>query len=322
MSLLTTPDLGVQAGWPARFSGWKEGMDKNLIVLSAFARGVADGVGITSLPVEAVPGSLYLVATNPPAWGSPELEGKDAFIAIKLESEWCFIPPQIGMSFVDPVAASLYFNSGFGWVAAASPLSTNYIALIDMEGGDFVMNKAQAEAAVKVILNGVKGATLLWPAESKSTSPISQLVFSLYSEEGVKLALEGEAVFAQTLLASPMTQIFFSREQGIFLVDSRRPGARTIESPSYTVGAYDCGATLKVNYPTDVTLQIGPADISDDGFNFKVVQEGLGRAVFSALPGVVLLNVHGHTQSLGAGSVVNFLGIGNSTVVFSGDTAP
>lgn len=320
MTQFSTPGLGIQAGWLSKEGGWKAGMDRNLVVLGAIARGIVEAVDIVELPADPQIGQAWLIAVSPEAWLSPELNGQDGNVLVKAEDGWYFVSPSVGMSFTEPSLVTIFVFSGFEWLPTGSPISGNYVAIIDMAGGDYVMAKHEAEAAVKVIINGQAGSTLTWPASAADTAPVSQLVISIFCEDGINLVLEGAGASATTLLAGPLAHIFFGKDLGIYLIDNKVKSGRSVVA-DYVVSKLDCGSVLYVNSATPVTLEIPFNDVCDSGFNFQVVQEGAGEVVFAGQVEVSLFNPEGHSKTAGQGSTVDFLGLGDGKMTFRGQTA-
>ena len=90
------------------------------------------------------------------------------------------------------------------------------------------------------------------------------------------------------------------------------------------ISANDNGKVLSYDYNFDLTLLIGELG---EGFNCLIVQKGVGKIIFEAMPqrDVVLINRQGHNKTAGQYAVVSIINIGkdgnnNDLILIGGDT--
>lgn len=323
-----TRALGIQAGWLLKESGWKEGMDRNLIVLSALARGVIEAADITDYPTAPLdgfkPGDMYTIATSAEGWGHPDMETHRRELLIRTESGWEFMVPDVGLVLRDSVSFSWYTYTGgyYGWVVTERP-GNNIHIFIDMANDDYLMNKTQAEAPTKTVFNAAAGKALIWPTDSDLSIPAMQTVIALYSEPGFLLRQQTTGADALVPASSYVLSVVSPPEPGtgLTIINQIDINGRTINPLGDSVGALDNGCILYSVGDDDVDLQIPLENIVDHGFNFKVIQTGLGKVTFIPAIGVTLLHPDGHGRTKGPGAVVDFHGGGsNEFVVFTGST--
>lgn len=91
MAALTAPNLGIQYGWTQGESGWKAGMDANLLALDALTHLSVIDRDLTAPPVSPADGDRYIVATG----GTGDWAGHDGEVAI-YRSGWVFAAPRHG----------------------------------------------------------------------------------------------------------------------------------------------------------------------------------------------------------------------------------
>ena len=91
------------------------------------------------------------------------------------------------------------------------------------------------------------------------------------------------------------------------------------------ISANDNGKVLSYDYNFDLTLLIN--DGLGEGFNCLIVQKGVGKIIFEAMPdkNVVLINRQGHNKTAGQYAVVSIINIGkdennNDLILIGGDT--
>lgn len=113
MAERTLPGLGLTGFWDLGQSGWKDGMDANLRVLSVLARQWAKS-RVTSLPAPGTLGDVYLVPS-----GAGEHANKIAVWDGASGAEaWVYLLPLKGMVFrVDDEGARYEWN-GAAWSAS------------------------------------------------------------------------------------------------------------------------------------------------------------------------------------------------------------
>ena len=91
------------------------------------------------------------------------------------------------------------------------------------------------------------------------------------------------------------------------------------------ISANDNGKVLSYDYNFDLTLYIN--DGLGEGFNCLIVQKGVGKIIFEAMPdkNVVLINRQGHNKTAGQYAVVSIINIGtdgngDDLILIGGDT--
>ncbi len=174
--------------------------------------------------------------------------------------------------------------------------------------------------------SGSEGASIGFDGINGSPN---ELIFKTYDgstlAERFRVTTSGATV-SGNLSASGSTPIT-SSEGALFGFDA----VIDVKAPDGTGAAMDFfspndnGKVLSYDYNFDLTLQIN--DGLGEGFNCLIVQKGVGKIIFEAMPGanLVLINRQGHNKTAGQYAVVSIINIGkdgnnNDLILIGGDT--
>lgn len=140
MAQRTTPGIGLTSDYNLGENGWKEGMDANLLKLSALVNCAVEGM-VATLPSTPSEGAMYIVTSGANA----------NRIALRDQSAWVFYTPKAGFfAYVKSYSQVYVFSTGSAWTPVLG------------EFGDLLASAEQAaidaeadRAAIEVILTDV-----------------------------------------------------------------------------------------------------------------------------------------------------------------------
>lgn len=114
MAQRTLHNIGLNTDWDLGQDGWKEGMDKNLLLLDTLAQPRVISIGQNSPPGSPDAGDVYIVGSSPSgAWSD-----HPNAIAVFDASEWTLIDPLEGWRAYNLDDGRLYkFIGGTWWPA-------------------------------------------------------------------------------------------------------------------------------------------------------------------------------------------------------------
>ena len=125
MAASIEPRGGLNWGWAVGESGWKPGMDENLLKLSRLAVGglhVLDR-DLTTPPSGPAAGSAYIIGGVPAGlWAASELGAAEGDIAVWDGAEWVVYTPAVGWQcYVEDEGVLTVFKGGStGWSAGVA----------------------------------------------------------------------------------------------------------------------------------------------------------------------------------------------------------
>ncbi len=108
----TLPGLGLTAEWTLGTSGWKAGMDANLLKLSALTH-ISVVSATIPLPANPADGVLYVVATG---------QANEDKIALRDKGGWIYFTPLRGMRAHVQSSDTFIFYNGTDWLVEATTL--------------------------------------------------------------------------------------------------------------------------------------------------------------------------------------------------------
>jgi len=118
MAVKTGPNQSISWGWDFRESGWKTGMDANLVRLDSLLHASVINNTTTAPPGAPTDGDMYIIATG----GTGDWSSKDDQIAAWLDdvAAWTYYTPSAGFFIYVVSAAAYYVYSGAAWFALAT----------------------------------------------------------------------------------------------------------------------------------------------------------------------------------------------------------
>ena len=117
MAAKTEPNLSLSYGWEYRESGWKTGMDANLLKLGTIVQCSVINQTTTSPPGSPSDGDRYIIGTGATgAWA-----GKDKQIAVYIlaAAAWSYYVPAEGWLAWDETVNATFVYDGSSWGALA-----------------------------------------------------------------------------------------------------------------------------------------------------------------------------------------------------------
>ncbi len=121
MASRTLPGIGLNGFWTLAEDGWKDGMDSNLLNLSALVQGRALD-HVSSTPGSPSNGQVYLFSSTHSTQANK--------IAVRDNGAWTYITPQSGWEMYDVAAGSMRRFNGSAWMISSQ--FAHQIALSDM----------------------------------------------------------------------------------------------------------------------------------------------------------------------------------------------
>jgi hypothetical protein len=119
--------LGLEHSWAERESGWKSGMDANLLKADAVVQLAVKDKDLTSPPGSPASGDRYIVgASATGAWA-----GKDKNVAVYISGAWTFYVPKDGWVayVVDEGKFYVYASSAWSAYKPGTPTGTSKFVL-------------------------------------------------------------------------------------------------------------------------------------------------------------------------------------------------
>lgn len=110
MPMNTGPNLGMNYGWDLGESGWKAGMDANLLKLDAVVNGAV--LNIVNTPVSTSDGVRYIVGSSP----TGDFTGKAGNLAVRINGSWSFYEPSLGWAVYNLQNNQTYRFNGSTWI--------------------------------------------------------------------------------------------------------------------------------------------------------------------------------------------------------------
>ena len=169
------------------------------------------------------------------------------------------------------------------------------------------------------------GASISFDGTTNGTA--NELIFKTYDNttlaERFRVTTSGATVSGNLSASGNLTSSGGALSGFDAVIDLKEPditgAAMDFISPN------DNGKVLSYDYNFDLSLQIN--DGLGEGFNCLIVQKGVGKIIFEAMPGanVVLINRQGHNKTAGQYAVVSIINIGkdgnnNDLILIGGDT--
>jgi len=108
-------NLGLSHSWAFRESGWKTGMDANLLKLDALVQLNVISNVVTAPPGGESDGDIYII----PAGATGDWSGKTNQIAVYVVSAYSYYTPNTGFLAYVQADGNVYAYSGAAWVAIA-----------------------------------------------------------------------------------------------------------------------------------------------------------------------------------------------------------
>ncbi len=172
--------------------------------------------------------------------------------------------------------------------------------------------------------SGSEGANISFDGINGSPN---ELVFKTYDgstlEERFRVTTTGATVSGNLSASGNITSTGGALSGFDAVIDVKAPDGTGATMDFFSPN--DNGKVLSYDYNSDLTLQIN--DGLGEGFNCLIVQKGVGKIIFEAMPGanVVLINRQGHNKTAGQYAVVSIINIGkdgnnNDLILIGGDT--
>lgn len=176
-------------------------------------------------------------------------------------------------------------------------LGVRGVYVIDMNFDDYTMTDAEANAVAKVVINGLEGKTLTYPATADATIPVRQFVGMAFAEPGLRIVLESGSIPVIYEEGNPFIQLAIAPEfDSVFPENSTKGQDVPFIVDTFTIMPWHQGGTYHMGDALGVTVTIHPS-CNDSGFWCEVIQKNTGQVEFvSSLP---IHNVNGHTKTAG-----------------------
>jgi hypothetical protein len=167
MTARTLPGLGLSGFWDLHENNWKDGMDANLLALSALVPGAVKSA-TTSLPGSPTNGDIYIVPSSASSNANK--------IAVRDNGTWTYFTPWTGMEMYVVDTATRLRWSGSAWAA----ITVSGSALVVKDEGSNVETAATSfnfvGSGVTATTDGSGHATVTIPGATGSTSGASSEV--------------------------------------------------------------------------------------------------------------------------------------------------
>lgn len=192
------------------------------------------------------------------------------------------------------------------------------VSIIDMNFDDYTMTDAEANTVAKVVINGLEGKTLTYPATADATIPVRQFVGMYFAEPGLIFVLESSPIPIIYEEGNPFIQLAIAPESGaIFPENSTKGQDINVVADTFTIMPWHQGATYHMSNALGVTVTID-SSCKSSGFWCEVVQKSAGQVEFvSSLP---IHNVNGHTKTAGQYACVRVRCGTANDFILSGET--
>ena len=303
MPAITSPFFNINYGWALGESGWNDGMDLNLQVLSFLAKGAVDSF-VATLPPSPTIGQSVVLTT-------------DQQIYVWFGVTWIFITPEQGQRITDLSSNNEYIFTT-SWVQTASTASLQ----------SQISQKANIASPV---LTGSPKA----PSPSYNTDDTS-----IATTESVTKAIGGRSVrvvnnisamlaLDKTVYSNVQTLGYYTPGDGgagLYLYDSLDTTSAS-DGVTIFVGADGARRKLIHNGSVDI-LQAGakPDGVTDCTANFQaavLAAEAAGSTIGEItiskgvyyLTDTVTVNLIADDNSFTKANVVNFVGVGSGSVL-------
>lgn len=160
MAVRDLPGLGLRGFWALGSSAWKDGMDTNLLLLSAVV-GQRVASRTTTPPSSSPPSLIYIVPDSDPT-NPNELAVWDGEVGFE---DWVYFEPQIGWEFYVEDEDLDYQFDGTDWVSAVSgsgmtqtEITVSHTVTNGDLAGDVVRRMNSASALTVTVDSGLTGS--------------------------------------------------------------------------------------------------------------------------------------------------------------------
>lgn len=185
MPMNTGPNLGMNYGWDLGESGWKAGMDANLLKLDAVVNCAV--LNIVNTPASTANGVRYLVGTSP----TGDFAGQATKLAVRVNGAWSFYTPALGWAVYNLSDNMTYRYTSSGWVVPQTVLTAQPFLEAYDPGVWTLNNTAWRKVPLNTIGTDTAGG---WDAGSNTDYVIPQA--GLYQLQGiVRPARTGSGAF-------------------------------------------------------------------------------------------------------------------------------
>lgn len=192
------------------------------------------------------------------------------------------------------------------------------MVIVDMNNDDYTMTDAEANAVAKLVVNGLEGKTLTYPASADATVPVRQFIGMVFAEPGLLFVLESGSTPVIYEEGNPFIQLTIAPEfDFVFPENSTKGQDVPFIVDTFTIMPWHQGGTYHLGDALGVTVTVDQSCHSS-GFWCEVVQESAGQVEFvSTLP---IHNVNGHTKTAGRYACVRVRCGTNNDYILSGET--
>lgn len=192
------------------------------------------------------------------------------------------------------------------------------MTIIDMNFDDYTMTDAEANAVAKVVINGLEGKTLTYPATADATVPVRQFVGMVFAEPGLRIVLESGSIPVIYEEGNPFIQLAIAPEFDLVSPENSTKGQDVpLIVDTFTIMPWHQGGTYHMGNALGVTVTID-SSCKSSGFWCEVVQKSAGQVEFvSSSP---IHNVNGHTKTAGQYACVRVRCGTTDDFILSGET--
>lgn len=174
MAQKTAPNLGMNYGWDLGESGWKPGMDGNLLKLDTIIGAAV--LSIANSPTVQADGTRYIVGTSP----SGDFAGQAGKLAARIDGAWVFYAPNAGWSVYNLSNGVSYRYNGSTWVIPAITLPAQPFLEVSGPGSWTFDNTAWTKIPLNTISSDTSNG---WDATSNTDYVIPQS--GMYHIQGI-----------------------------------------------------------------------------------------------------------------------------------------
>lgn len=174
MAQKTAPNLGMNYGWELGESGWKPGMDANMLKLDTVVGAAV--LAIANSPSVTADGARYIVGTSP----TGDFAGQAGRLAARIDGAWVFYAPNAGWSVYNLSNGMSYRYNGSAWVVPVVALPAQPFLEVSGPGTWTFDNTAWTKIPLTTIATDTSNG---WDATSNTDYIIPQA--GMYLVQGI-----------------------------------------------------------------------------------------------------------------------------------------